>query len=85
MVEPENIADWEYTEEDDGTITLTSYKGTDTTVIIPNSINGKKVKNFREQSLQAIILDIFRYGMRKFVMEMNMIMPLLDIARDKIL
>ena len=44
MVEPENIADWEYTEEDDGTITLTSYKGTDTTVIIPNSINGKKVK-----------------------------------------
>ena len=44
VVEPENIADWEYTEEDDGTITLTSYKGTDTTVIIPNSINGKKVK-----------------------------------------
>ena len=44
VVEPENIADWEYTEEDDGTITLTSYKGTDTTVIMPNSINGKKVK-----------------------------------------
>ena len=44
VVEPENIADWEYTEEDDGTITITSYKGTDTTVIIPNSINGKKVK-----------------------------------------
>ena len=44
IVEPKNIADWEYTEEDDGTITLTSYKGTDTTVIMPNSINGKKVK-----------------------------------------
>ena len=44
IVEPKNIADWNYTEEDDGTITITSYKGTDTTVIIPNSINGKKVK-----------------------------------------
>ena len=44
IVEPENINDWEYREEDDDTITLTSYKGTDTTVIIPNSINGKKVK-----------------------------------------
>ena len=44
VVEPENIADWEYTEEDDGTITITSSKGTDTTVIIPNSINLKKVK-----------------------------------------
>ena len=44
IVEPENIADWEYTEEDDGTITLTSYKGTETTVVFPNYINGKKVK-----------------------------------------
>ena len=43
-VEPENISDWEYTEEDDGTITLTSYKGTETTVVFPNYINGKKVK-----------------------------------------
>ena len=43
-VEPENIADWEYTEEDDGTITLTSYKGKETTVVFPNYINGKKVK-----------------------------------------
>ena len=43
-VEPENIGDWEYTEEDDGTITITSYKGTDTTVIIPNYINNKPVK-----------------------------------------
>ena len=50
VVEPENIADWEYTEEDDGTITLTSYKGTDTTVIIPNSINGKKVKKISGDS-----------------------------------
>ncbi len=44
VVEPENIGDWEYTEEDDGTITITGYCGTATEVIIPNSINGKKVK-----------------------------------------
>ena len=43
-VEPENIADWGYTEEEDGTITINSYKGNDTTVIIPNYINGKPVK-----------------------------------------
>ena len=44
VVEPENIADWEYTEEDDGTITINTYKGSDTTVVIPNYINGKPVK-----------------------------------------
>ena len=43
-VEPEHIADWEYTEKDDGTITINSYKGNDTTVIIPNYIKGKTVK-----------------------------------------
>ena len=44
IVEPENINDWEYIEEEDGTITLNCYKGNDTEVIIPNQINGKKVK-----------------------------------------
>ena len=44
IVEPANIADWEYTEEDDGTITINTYKGSDTTVVIPNYINGKPVK-----------------------------------------
>ena len=43
-VEPENISDWGYTEDDDGTITINSYKGNDITVIIPNYINGKPVK-----------------------------------------
>ena len=43
IVEPENIDDWEYKEED-GNITLNGYKGNDTTVIIPNHINGKPVK-----------------------------------------
>ena len=48
VVEPENIADWEYTEEDDGTLTLNCYKGNDTTVVIPNYINGKPVKKIEK-------------------------------------
>ena len=44
IVEPENIADWLYDTASDGTITLTSYKGNDTTVIMPNYIKGKAVK-----------------------------------------
>ena len=42
-VEPENIEDWEYTENEDGTLTITKYKGNDTVVVIPNSIDGKRV------------------------------------------
>ena len=45
IVEPENIDDWEWIVEDDGTITITGYKGNDTTVIIPNHINGIPVKS----------------------------------------
>ena len=44
IVKPENIADWLYNIASDGTITLTSYKGNDTTVIMPNYIKGKAVK-----------------------------------------
>ena len=54
IVEPENIGDWEYTEEDDGTITITSYKGTDTTVIIPNYINNKPVKKITGNSSNTL-------------------------------
>ena len=43
-VEPDNLDDWEYVVEDDGTATLTSYKGKDTTVVIPNYIEGYWVK-----------------------------------------
>ena len=50
VVEPENIADWEYTEEDDGTVTLHCYKGNDTKVIIPNYINKKPVKKTQIKS-----------------------------------
>ena len=48
VVEPTNVEDWDFTTESDGTITITKYKGRDTEVVIPNSINGvavKKVKN----------------------------------------
>lgn len=39
VVEPENIDDWEWIVED-GYVTITGYKGTDTIVTVPNSING---------------------------------------------
>ena len=44
IVEPENIDDWIYVLEDDGTITLNGYKGSDKEVVIPNYINGVPVK-----------------------------------------
>ena len=44
IVEPENIEDWIYVVEDNGTITLNGYKGQDKEVVIPNYINGLPVK-----------------------------------------
>ncbi len=44
VVEPQNINDWKYDVQDDETVIITGYCGTETEVIIPNSINGKKVK-----------------------------------------
>ena len=44
VVEPKNAADWKYEPNDDGTLTITEYKGSDTEVVIPNYIGGKKVK-----------------------------------------
>ncbi len=44
IVEPENIDDWIYVVEDNGTITLNGYKGQDKEVVIPNYINGLPVK-----------------------------------------
>ena len=49
-VEPDNLDDWEYVVEDDGTATLTSYKGKDTTVVIPNYIEGYWVKTIGTNS-----------------------------------
>ena len=43
VVEPENIDDWEWITED-GYVTITGYKGADTIVTVPNSINGIPVK-----------------------------------------
>ena len=44
IVEPENIDDWIYVLEDDGTITINGYRGSDKEVVIPNYINGVPVK-----------------------------------------
>ena len=44
VVEPKNVADWEYTPNDDGTLTIKGYKGSDTEVVVPNCIGGVKVK-----------------------------------------
>ena len=48
IVEPENIDDWIYVVEDNGTVTLTLYTGTDTEVTIPNYVNGKQVKTIKQ-------------------------------------
>ena len=50
VVEPNNIADWEYDPNDDGTLTITGYKGSDTEVVIPNYINGVKVKKIEAEA-----------------------------------
>ena len=50
-VEPKNIEDWEYeTDTATNTITIKKYKGSDTEVIIPNSINGVKVTQIGTES-----------------------------------
>ena len=69
IVEPENASDWIYRVEDDGTATLISYKGLDTEVIIPNYINGirvKKIDSYTEmndsQNRNSIWNDEIRNG-----------------------
>ena len=57
VVEPENIADWEYDSNDDGTLTITGYKGRDTEVVIPNYINGVKVKKLEKEGGYSIWSD----------------------------
>ena len=58
IVEPEDIKEWIYTEEDDGTITLNCYKGKNTKVIIPNSVNGKSVKIVKNKTYAHIYMKI---------------------------
>ena len=44
LIEPEDINDWDYIPgEKENTVILTKYKGLDTKVKIPNSINGDRV------------------------------------------
>ena len=57
VVEPKNVADWEYTPNDDGTLTITGYKGRDTEVVIPNYIGGVKVKGIGKSELNSIWSD----------------------------
>ena len=56
IVEPKNIDDWIYKLEDDGTITITRYKGTDKEVVIPNYINGLPVKKI-DSGIQHSLWD----------------------------
>ena len=57
VVEPNNIADWEYDPNDDGTLTITGYKGSDTEVVIPNYISGVKVKEIKNSASDSIWSD----------------------------
>ena len=57
VVEPKNIADWEYTPNDDGTLTITGYKGSDTEVVIPNYISGVKVREIKNSASNSIWSD----------------------------
>ena len=57
VVEPKNIADWEYNPNDDGTLTITGYKGSDTEVVIPNYISGVKVKEIKNSASDSIWSD----------------------------
>ena len=58
VVEPKNVADWKYEPNDDGTLTITGYKGSDTEVVIPNHIGGVAVK--RIYGLEKLT-DIYHY------------------------
>ena len=51
IIEPDNIEDWGYIEED-GTITITNYNGNDTEIVIPNYINNIPVKKIENVSLR---------------------------------
>ncbi len=43
-VEPENLSDWEYRVEENGTATILAYKGNAIKVVVPNYIEGYWVK-----------------------------------------
>lgn len=45
-----DVSNFKWTENSDGTLTITGYTGTDETVVIPSEIDGKKVKNIGGQS-----------------------------------
>ena len=51
---------FEYEENEDGTITITDYNGTDEIVVIPSEIDGKRVisiKRFFKLSVKRVIIQ----------------------------
>ncbi len=58
VVEPKNVADWEYEPNADGTLTITGYKGSDTDVVIPNYIGGVRVKRIQSKKFSIWSEDI---------------------------
>ena len=45
-----NNEDWGYIESEDGSLTIIQYRGSDTDIIIPGSIDGKKVTKIGENA-----------------------------------
>ena len=48
IVEPDNIDDWKFEPQPDGSITITLYGGPNTEVVFPNYVNGKPVKTIKQ-------------------------------------
>ena len=46
---------FQYTEESDGSLTLTSWQGSDSTLIIPSEIDGKSVKAIGDSCFQGLV------------------------------
>ena len=47
------VTDFEYTNEGDGSVTITKYIGSDSKVIVPNTIGGKSVKTIAEGTFEG--------------------------------
>ena len=50
-----SIADWDYTSNTDGSITLTKYKGTSKDIVVPGKLDGKqvKIKSFKDTGISS--------------------------------
>lgn len=66
-IEPDNLNDWEYTIGDDGYATLTCYKGSDTTVVVPNYINGYRVKSIGTNEKDYTTVSLFGEAICEYI------------------